>query len=309
MSLGPDAIQRIGFIGLGHMGAGMCVNLVRTGAEVTAYDIDAAALDRVVQQGARPARSARDCARGVQALITMLPAPPHVERAWLGTDGALAGLDPGTVAIDMSTSSLALGKRLVEAAAEQRVDVLDAPVAGSPTRAAAGTLGIYVGGSEAAFARGRPLFEAMGDEDRIFHLGPAGSGYAVKLLLNLMWFIESVATGEVLSMGVLAGVPLERLHAALVGSPANSSFLEEDVRSVLEAGDYSEVFPMRLVTKDLGLAVDLAREVGLATELTALVEQIHRRARRAYGDDAGQISAIRLYEDQAGIRLRLEPET
>jgi 3-hydroxyisobutyrate dehydrogenase len=309
MNLGAQAIRRVGFIGLGHMGAGMCVNLVRAGFEVTAYDIDAAALARVVQPGARPAASAQECARGAEALITMLPAPPHVERAWLAGDGALAGLEPGALAIDMSTSSLALGKRLAEAAAERGVDVLDAPVAGSPTRAAAGTLGIYIGGPEAAYTRARPLFAAMGEEGRIFYLGPAGAGYAVKLLLNLMWFIESVATGEVLSMGVLAGVPLDRLYAALVGSPANSTFLEEDVRSVLDAGDYSDVFPMRLVTKDLGLAVDLAREVGMATELTALVEQIHRRARRAYGDDAGQISAIRLYEDLAGIRLRLEPGT
>jgi 3-hydroxyisobutyrate dehydrogenase len=239
----------------------------------------------------------------------MLPAPPHVEQAWLGPDGALAGLEPGAIAIDMSTSSLALGKRLAAAGAERGVDVLDAPVAGSPTRAAAGTLGIYVGGPEMAFGRVRPLFEAMGEAERIFYLGPAGAGYAVKLLLNLMWFIESVATGEVLTMGVLAGVPLDRLHAALVGSPANSSFLEEDVRSVLDDGDYSEVFPMRLVTKDLGLAVDLAREVGLGAELTALVEQIHRRARGTYGDDAGQISAIRLYEDLAGVRLRLAPGT
>jgi len=145
----------------------------------------------------------------------------------------------------------------------------------------------------------------MGDPDRIFHLGSHGAGYTVKLLLNLMWFIESVAVGEVLSVGVRAGVSLEKLHGALVGSPANSVFLERDVRMVLDDGDYDEAFPMRLVTKDLGLALDLAREVGVPVELSALVEQIHRRARAAYGDDAGEISAVRLYEDLAGIRLRL----
>jgi 3-hydroxyisobutyrate dehydrogenase len=207
----------------------------------------------------------------------------------------------------MSTSSIAVGQRAVQAAAERGAEVLDAPVAGSPARAAAGELGIYVGGPEPAFARVRPLLEVLGDPDRIFYLGPNGAGYTVKLLLNLMWFIESVATGEVLTIGQLAGVPLERLYAALVGSPANSNFLEHDVRPVLDHGDYDEVFPLRLVTKDLGLAVDLAREVGLATELTAVVEQVHRRARATYGDDAGQISAIRLYEDLAGIKLRLEP--
>src|SRR5579862_3368280 len=147
----------------------------------------------------------------------------------------------------------------------------------------------------------------MGNPQRIFHLGPNGAGYTVKLLLNLLWFIQSVATGEVLTVGVRAGVSLDKLHAALVGSPANSNFLERDVRMVLDAGDYDEAFPMRLVTKDLGLAVELARDVGMPVELTALVEQIHRRARMIYGDNAGEISAIRLYEDLAGVKLRLEP--
>jgi 3-hydroxyisobutyrate dehydrogenase len=217
----------------------------------------------------------------------------------------VAALAPGSLAIDMSTSSTAVGARVVAAARERGVDVLDAPVAGQSIGAKAGTLAIYVGGPEDAFARARPLFEAMGDPARIFHLGGNGAGYTVKLLLNLLWFIESVAVGEVLSVGVRAGVSLDRLHGALVGSPANSVFLERDVRMVLDDGDYDEAFPMRLVTKDLGLAVDLARDVGVPVELTALVEQIHRRARALYGDDAGEISAVRLYEDLAGVRLRL----
>jgi 3-hydroxyisobutyrate dehydrogenase len=136
-------------------------------------------------------------------------------------------------------------------------------------------------------------------------VGGHGAGYTVKLLLNLTWFIQSVATAEVLTVGVRAGVALDRLHAALVGSPANSNFLERDVRMVLDHGDYDDAFPMRLVTKDLGLAVELARDVGVPVELTALVEQIHRRARATYGDDAGEISAVRLYEDLAGLELRL----
>jgi 3-hydroxyisobutyrate dehydrogenase len=166
-------------------------------------------------------------------------------------------------------------------------------------------LAIYVGGPRDAFERALPLFQEMGDPDRIFHLGSHGAGYTVKLLLNLLWFIEAVAVGEVLSVGVRAGVALEQLHGALVGSPANSVFLERDVRMVLDDGDYDDAFPMRLVTKDLGLAVDLAREAGVPAELSALVEQIHRRARAVYGDEAGEISAVRLYEDVAGVSLRL----
>jgi 3-hydroxyisobutyrate dehydrogenase len=302
-------VTRVGFIGLGNMGGPMCGHVVRAGFEVTAFDVDAGALDRAVSVGAGAAGSVAECAGGADVLITMLPAPPQVEEVWLGSGGgALAALEPGSLAIDMSTSSTAVGASVVEAARARGVEVLDAPVAGQSIGARAGTLAIYVGGSDDAFARARPLFEAMGDPARIFHLGPNGAGYTVKLLLNLLWFIQSVATGEALTMGVLAGVPLERLHAALVGSPANSVFLERDVRMVLDGGDYDEAFPMRLVTKDLGLAVDLARDVGLTVELTALVEQIHRRARAAYGDSAGEISAVRLYEDAAGVLLRL-PKT
>lgn len=299
--------ERVGFIGLGNMGGPMCGHLVAAGYEVTAYDIDASALERLRAAGARAAGSAADCARDADVLITMLPGPPQVEQVLLGEGGALAGMAPGALAIDMSTNSIAVGKQLAAAAHERGVDLLDAPVAGQSIGAKAGTLAIYVGGEERAYERARPVFEVMGDPARIFHLGGHGAGYTVKLLLNLLWFIQSVAVGEALTLGVRAGVGLDELYAALVGSPSNSNFLERDVRMVLEEGDYDLAFPMRLVMKDLGLAVAMAREVGVPVELAALVEQIHGRARAAYGDDAGEISAIRLYEDLAGVQLRLSP--
>jgi 3-hydroxyisobutyrate dehydrogenase len=299
-------LTRVAFIGLGNMGGPMCGHLVSAGGcEVSAFDLDAGAVARAVDAGARSASDVHDCVRGAEVLITMLPAPPQVEQVLLGADGAIAALEPGSLAVDMSTSSTAVGARVVAAAGERGVEVLDAPVAGQSIGAKAGSLAIYAGGPREAFEQALPLFQAMGDPERIFHLGGHGAGYTVKLLLNLLWFIEAVAVGEVLSVGVRAGVALDKLHGALVGSPANSVFLERDVRMVLDDGDYDEAFPMRLVTKDLGLAVDLAREVGVPAELSALVEQIHRRARAAYGDEAGEISALRLYEDLAGIRLRL----
>jgi 3-hydroxyisobutyrate dehydrogenase len=282
----------------------MCSHLAQS-FRVTAFDVDPAACERAAGAGARVAGSAAECADGVDALITMLPAPPQVEDVLLGSGGVVAALRAGSIAIDMSTSSVAVGRKVLDAASARGVAVLDAPVAGQSIGAQAGTLAIYVGGDAEAYARARPLFETVGDPERIFHLGPNGAGYTVKLLLNLSWFIQSVATGELLTVGVRAGVALEKLHAALVGSPANSNFLERDVLPVLRSGDYDEAFPMRLVTKDLGLAVELARDAGVPVELTALVEQIHRRARAQYGDDAGELSAIRLYEDLAGVPLRL----
>ncbi|HEX5194571.1 MAG TPA: NAD(P)-dependent oxidoreductase [Solirubrobacteraceae bacterium] len=297
--------RRVAFVGLGHMGSHMCRHVIAAGHDVAAFDLDRRAVRAAARVGARPARSLRDSVDGAEILITSLPGPPQVRAVLCGADGAIARLAPGALVIEMSTSSLEVGREVAAAARGRRIELVDAPVAGQTIGAEAGTLAIYVGGSKKAFARALPVLEAMGDPQRIFHLGRSGSGYAVKLLLNLMWFMHLVATAEALTLGVRAGVDLERLHAALVQSPANSAFLERDVRMVLDDGDYDEGFAMKLVNKDLGLAVDLARDAGVPVEMAALVEQLHRRARLTYGDDAGEMSAIRLYEDAAGVSLRL----
>lgn len=296
--------RRVAFIGLGHMGGHMCRHLVLRGHTVAAFDLDAKAVRRAARSGARPADSIADCVAGAEVVITSLPGPPQVESVLCGSDGAIASLEPGALVIDMSTSSLEVGHRVRAAARARGIDFVDAPVAGQTIRAETGTLAIYAGGSRRAFARALGVLEAMGDPAQIFHLGPGGSGYAVKLLLNLLWFTHAVATAEVLTIGLKAGVDLERLHTALVHSPASSGFLERDVRMVLDRGDYDEGFAMKLVTKDLRLAVDLARDVGIPVEMASLVEQIHLRVRLAYGDTAGEMSVIRLYEDLAGRALR-----
>ena len=303
---GTDPVARVAFIGLGHMGGHMCRNVITAGFAVTAYDLDPDA-----SRGPRPMapgrQSVADCVRDAEILLTSLPGPPQVEAVLCGAGGgepAIAAMAPGSLVVDMSTSSLEVGRRARAAADAAGIGLLDAPVAGQTIGAEAGTLAIYAGGEPEAFARALPVLEAMGDPQRIFLLGPGGCGYAVKLLLNLTWFIHAVATAEALTIGVKAGVDLSNLHTALVASPANSVFLERDVLPLLDRGDYDDGFAMKLVTKDLGLAVDLARDVGVPVELSSLVEQVHRRARAVYGDEAGEMSAVRLYEDLAGVELR-----
>jgi 3-hydroxyisobutyrate dehydrogenase len=124
-------------------------------------------------------------------------------------------------------------------------------------------------------------------------------------MINLLWFSHLVATSEVLAMGVKAGVELDVLRDSLLASPAASNFLENDIRCVLEDGDYDDSFALALGCKDLGLAVDLGRDMGVATELSALVEQIYRRAKGQYGDLAGEMTPVRLYEEMAGQKFRL----
>jgi 3-hydroxyisobutyrate dehydrogenase len=296
-------MMRIGFIGLGHMGAPMARNLFAAGFPVTVYDLDPAAVAELESHGAASASDVAACCADADVLITMLPGPAQV-RDVLG--GALGALRAGAVAIDMSTSSAAVGRELLEAARRHDVAMLDAPVAGMAAGARAGTLSIFVGGDADVLADVRPVLEAIGDPERIFHVGGHGAGYGVKLLLNLLWFMHAVAAAEVLTVGARAGIDLGVLRTALVNSPANSNFIERDVLSVLDDGDYDDAFALRLVTKDLGLAVDMARDVGVPVELAALVEQIHRRARAQYGDTAGEMSAVRLYEDLAGLQLRLQ---
>src|SRR5206468_3682437 len=155
------------------------------------------------------------------------------------------------------------------------------------------------------FRRVRPLLETMGDPEGIVHVGGYGAGYTVKLMLNLLWFTHLVATAEVLTVGTQAGVDLATLCRCLLASQAASSFLERDVLSVLERGDYDDSFALALACKDLGLAVDLAGAVGVPVELSAVVEQVYRRARAQYGDAGGEMLPIRLYEDLTRVPLRL----
>jgi 3-hydroxyisobutyrate dehydrogenase len=241
-------------------------------------------------------------------VITMLPTPRHVADVLLGPDGLLDGLSPGAIWIDMSTSVPEVADRVRALAGPRQVAVLDAPVSGMAAGAAAGSLQIFVGGDAEHYRRVRPVLEAMGDPDRIMHVGGNGAGYTVKLMINLLWFGHLAATAEVLTIGVRAGVDLATLRQCLLASPAASNFVERDVLSVLERGDYDDSFALALACKDLGLAVDLARQTGVPAELSALVEQIYRRARAQYGDDGGEMLPIKLLEDVTSTPLRMTQE-
>jgi len=297
--------MRVGFIGLGHMGGPMCRNLLAAGHDLIVHDIREDAGASLVAAGARWADSARQAAAGREIAITSLPGPRQVEEVLLGQDGLLDGLEAGAIWADMSTSVPAVADLVRQRAEPRGVGVIDAPVSGMTVGAIAGTLQIFVGGTEADYLAARPALEAIGDPDRIRHVGPHGAGYTVKLMLNLLWFAHLCATAEVLSIGVAAGVDLAMLRDSLLASPAASHFLAADVLSVLKHGDYDEGFALALACKDLGLAVDLARATGVPAEVSALVEQIYRRARAQYGDLGGEMLPVKLLEDLTGRPLRL----
>jgi 3-hydroxyisobutyrate dehydrogenase len=297
---------RVGFIGLGNMGSGMTHNLQKAGFALVVNDIRRESADQLVADGAEWAATAAEVAAATDVVITMLPTPRHVETVINGPTGILAGIADGGTWVDMSTSVPEVAQRVRTENPQRNLHILDAPVSGMSVGAANGMLQIFVGGEEADVARLRPVFEAMGDPDRILHVGAAGAGYTVKLMINQLWFSHLVATAEVLAIGVKAGVDLAVLRNSLIASPANSNFVQNDVLSILDHGDYDEGFAIALACKDLGLSIDLARSVGAPSELSALVEQIYRRARAQYGDHAGEMTPVKLYEDLIGVDLRLE---
>lgn len=294
----------VGFIGLGHMGGPMCSNLIRAGVPVVVHDLDQHAARAHLSSGATWAQTPSELAAQVDVLITMLPGPRQVTAVLLDA-GAAAALPPGAVWLDMSTSTPQAAREVGARLEPRGVHWLDAPVSGMARGAADGTLQIFAGGRRDVYERCQPLLAVMGDPERTFLVGGHGAGYTVKLMVNLLWFSHLVATAEVLTTGVKAGVDLDVLRQALVASPANSHVVENDVLGIVQRGDYDESFALTLACKDLGLAVDLARDVGVPVELSAVIEQIYRRGRAVYGDLAGEMSPVRLYEDLAGVELRV----
>jgi 3-hydroxyisobutyrate dehydrogenase len=286
----------------------MCANLLRAGYACTVHDRRRETGEPLEGLGARWAESTAAAAASADVVITMLPGPAQVLDVLLGDGDALAAMRPGTVWLDMSTSSHAVSRQVQARADEVGVSVIEAPVAGMVIGATNGTLQIMAGGAPETFERVRPLLDVMGDPGRVVLVGPNGAGYAVKVLLNLLWFAHEVITAEALLMGTRAGVDLRVLHHVLSTGPASSVLLERDVLCLLEGGDYDESFPLALVCKDLGLATDLGRDTATPVEVTAIVEQIFRRALALYGARAGELSAMRLYEDATGTRLRFTPE-
>ncbi len=286
------------------MGGSMSRNLAAAGVDITVFDLNTESMQKPVAAGAKAAGSAVECVSGADVVITMLPTPASIEACFIA-GGVAAAIKPGSLWIDMSTSvpETAL---LVEKNLPAGVRMIDAPVAGMSVGADKGTMSIFAGGDEKDFAEAKPLFDIMGDPEKFFNCGKRGTGYAVKLVLNMLWFNYFVSSVEALLLGVKAGVDLEVLRKSLVGSPANSVLLERDILGLLKDGDYDEGFAVALACKDLRLAGDLARSVGMPMEVGAAVENVYRRARARYGDKAGEMIPAKLYEDDTNTPLRFK---
>jgi 3-hydroxyisobutyrate dehydrogenase len=280
----------------------MCANLVAAGQAVTAGDAYAELGQAVLQCGGRWRATLAEVAADADLLITMLPGPREVSEV-MAESGVLAAMLPTAVWIDMSSSSPAAGRELAPAARVRGVGVLDAPVGGGVPAARTGKLQIFVGGDAAVLDRCRPVMEALADSQRIIHVGANGAGYTVKLLVNLLWFGQAVATSEALLLARRAGLDLDVLRQTLATSAASTAFIRDDLGALLD-GDYLTSFGLDRCCEELTAVADLARELGVPSQLTQVVERTYQRALRRFGPVDGEPMAVALLEEEAGLWLR-----
>jgi 2-hydroxy-3-oxopropionate reductase len=295
-----DPTPTLGIIGLGIMGRPMARNLLQAGYPLVVHDVIRAAVDELVAEGATAGTSPRQVAGAVDILITMLPDSPQVREVYVGPDGAFEALRPGWLAIDMSSIAPSTAREMAEKAAAAGADMLDAPVSGGDKGAIAGTLSIMVGGSDEAYARALPVFEAMGKT--IVHVGPSGAGQVVKVCNQVVVAVVIEAVSEALVLGAKAGVDPARIADVLQGGLAATKVLEMRRANML-GGSFDPGFRVRLHLKDLKNALDLAREIDVALPAAAGVDQLMRAMSARGRADLDHSGLITMLEDLAEFRV------
>jgi 3-hydroxyisobutyrate dehydrogenase/2-hydroxy-3-oxopropionate reductase len=260
--------MNIGFIGLGHMGLPMAGRLAASGASLTVWNRTPGKAAPLVAAGATLAGSPRDLAAGRDVVITMLADAAAVRSVLAGDGGVLAACRDGAVVIDMSTIGPRAARELAAEAARHGVDFLDVPVSGSTALAAAGTLTALAGGSPAAFERVRPVLAEL--SQRQLYLGPAGSGAAMKLAVNIIIAATNQAVAEALALAGESGIDRARAYEALTASAVASPFISYKREAFLRPGEGPVSFTTALMKKDLELALEVAGQVPLPVTRAAM---------------------------------------
>ena len=287
----------IGLIGLGLMGRPIALNLLKKGFSLTVWNRSPARAEALVAQGARVAASPREAAAASDVLIMIVSDPPAVEQVLWGETGALSGLRRGTVLVDCSTVSPALARRSAAACSERGVEYLDAPVTGGTWGAERGELVMMVGGAEETLKRVEPVFGAIAK--RWFHLGPNGAGQSVKLAMNMLLALEVDALAEALALTRAAGISGERVIEVMQSSMGRAPVLDVKAPMLLQR-NYAPSFPLRLMHKDLALAMDLARELGVNLPAGSAAERVYANVLSSAREDLDYASIGRYWEKSGG---------
>jgi len=283
----------VGLIGLGLMGKPMGRNLLKAGFPLVVWNRTPSKADDLVREGAKLAANPREVGAQADVLVTIVSDPPAVEEVVFGPHGALEGLRRGSTFIDSSTISPDLARREAAACAECGVDFLDAPVTGGTWGAEKGELVFMIGGKAEVYERVKPVFEAMGK--RFFLLGPSGAGQTVKLAMNLILALEVQALSEALALVRSAGIKGERLSEVLQSSMGRSALLDVKAPLILK-NEYPASFPLRLMHKDIRLALELARQAGIELPAGSAAFATYSAVKDASKDDPDYAAVARFWQ-------------
>ncbi|OWT80027.1 MULTISPECIES: 3-hydroxyisobutyrate dehydrogenase [unclassified Achromobacter] len=271
-------MSKIAFIGLGNMGGPMALNLIKSGHDLTVFDLVPASIQAATAAGAHAATSASQAVAGAEIVISMLPASQHVEKLYLGDD-LLQAIDASALVIECSTIAPDSARKVAAAAQARGIAMIDAPVSGGTGGAVAGTLTFIVGGETAALERGRPFLEKMGKN--IFHAGAAGAGQVAKICNNMLLGILMAGTSEALALGVANGLDPAVLSDIIAKSSGRNWATElynpwpGVMPQVPASKDYAGGFGTDLMLKDLGLAAEAALSTRSATPLGELARNLY----------------------------------
>jgi 2-hydroxy-3-oxopropionate reductase len=287
--------ERLGFIGLGIMGAPMARQLLASGFPLTVHSRSPEPVDELVSGGAERAGSPADVARTSDVVITMLPDTLDVEQVVLGDDGVASGVTAGALVIDMSTIDPGPTRLIAEQLASRGVEMLDAPVSGGERGAIDGTLSIMVGGSEQAFARAAPILESMGKN--IVHVGPSGAGQIAKACNQLVVAATIEAVAEALVLAERSGVDAAKVREALLGGFAGSKILEVHGQRMLDRA-FEPGFRARLHRKDARIVLNAAEASGTPIpSFRAVAAQLDRLVDDAGGGDLDHSALYTLLDE------------
>jgi 3-hydroxyisobutyrate dehydrogenase-like beta-hydroxyacid dehydrogenase len=282
----------VGLIGLGLMGKPMGRNWLKAGFPLVVWNRTRSKADDLVREGAKLAANPRELAAQVDVLITIVSDPPALEEVMFGPQGALDGLRRGSLFIDSSTVSPELARREAAACAERGIEFLDAPVTGGTWGAEKGELVFMIGGKAEVLERAKPVLEAVGK--RFFLLGPNGAGQTVKLAMNLILALEVEALAEATALVTTAGLPGERLIEVLQSSMGRSPLLDVKAPLILKK-EFPASFPLRLMHKDVRLALELARQQGIQLPAGAAAYATYTFVKEAAKDDPDYAAVARFW--------------
>ncbi len=299
--------MQIGFIGLGTMGASMAANLQKAGYELVVNDVRRAAAEPHVGRGATWADTPKAVAEAAEVVLTSLPGPPEVEAVALGEAGLIAGMRKGAACFDLTTNSPTLVRRIHADFAARGVHMLDAPVSGGPAGARTGRMALWVGGEEAIFQRHKAVLDAMGDQAR--YVGPIGAGSVAKLVHNCAGYAIQAALAEVFALGVKGGVePLALWEAVRTGAVGRRRTFDALADQFLPGAYDTVAFALRLAHKDVSLATQLGRELGVPMRVANLaLAEMTEALNRGWADRNSRIPML-LQLERSGVEVAVEPD-